>query len=101
MNVVHFFKLSPNVRDGLMRYADTLGADAPVDTVDLHRVWWDLNEFCGLWFRLKLEPDAPHLFPEGKGATLRIMEMMIEDAIKRPIDIYGTPNDRHTRGQIP
>lgn len=46
-----------------------------------NRTYWELENFCALYFRLKHEPDTTDLFPCGKSATLQHMELLIEKAV--------------------
>lgn len=73
---IHFDALSGDTRLALREWLRSIDRDDLAD-----RAWWDFNEFCGMWFRLRAQEDDPELFPRGKFATLQRMEGLIAEAI--------------------
>ena len=75
-NEIYFNSLSDLTRVALRDWLNRIGRDDLAD-----RGWWDFNEFCGLYWRLRHQPDNADLFPRGKWATLQRMETLIAEAL--------------------
>lgn len=59
------------------------------ENYDADRTWFDFDQCCAFWFRLKYAADDPELFPKGKWATLQRFEELIEQAMKPPTEREG------------
>lgn len=79
---IYLGALSAPTRRALARWLCSVGREDLAE-----KSWWEFNDFCALYFRLRACEDTADLFPRGKWATLQRMQDLIEAAIRG--EIFG------------